>query len=727
VRCRHLTLLAALLFVLPASAQAADLAQHVDPMVGTLGAGFVFPGAVAPFGMVQNSPDTFTPGAGYNGLVYSGYMANDPLIRGFSLVHLSGPGVAKAGDLPFLPWVSTGGQLPPSDPNQYALPYTHAAEDAAPGSYEVLLANGTNVELTASEHAAMQRYAFPPAADAYLIVDPKHRNSGATEGAFTQTGAREITGWTKDRYRVDFVARFDQDIVAAGGHWVQFAPGSTVTMRVAISFVDEDGARTNLNAEAPASLSFDAMRQSTYDAWNTELNKATVTGGTPGDLTTFYTALYHSILHPNTFTDVDGRYRGFDDQVRNAGGHPQYANFSSWDTYKAQNQLLALLWPDRYADMLRSELRDAQQGGRLPRWAEQNYDPAHMSGDPAIPMIADASCRGLLDKGLVASLYAEAVELRSYRDARIDALGFYPDEPGTNLEYGIADFALALIAHRLGHDDEAQRWLQRSLTYRNILDPETQWIRPRHEDGTWETDGEYGIGWDPAFDNTGFQEGNSWQYSWLVPHDPAGLFGRMGGDAKVIERLDQFFAAPDEAGNRVTGFGTTYKVGQWAPGNEHDLGAPFMFAFAKQPWKVQAEMREAQSVYRPLPEGLPGNDDLGSLSAWYVFSALGFSPFTPGAPLYMVGSPIFTEAKLALPGGTFTVEAPGASLVGKYVQSATLGGRPLNRSWFGDDAITDGGTLHLEMGPAANEAWAGDSAPPSASTAPLDSFGCAAS
>jgi putative alpha-1,2-mannosidase len=712
VRCRHLTLLAALLFV-PAQAHAADLAQYVDPLIGTAAPGFVFPGADAPFGMVQNSPDTLGP------LVYSGYMHHDAAIRGFSLVHLSGPGVDKAGELPFMPWTGVGGTAsPPSDPTQYASPYNHATEQAKAGYYEVRLANGVDVELTASEHAAMQRYAFPPATDAYLIVNPKQKNSGPTDGAFTKTGPAEISGWTKSRYPVFFVARFSEPIEDVGAHWVKFAPGKAVTMRVGISFVDHDGARRNLAAEAPDTLSFDAMRQSTYSAWNTELNKVQVTG-LPTDLKTFYTALYHALLHPNTFTDVDGRYRGFDDQIHHAGRRTQYANFSSWDTYKAQNQLLALLYPERYEDMLRSLLRDAQQGGRLPRWGEQSYDASHMSGDPAIPMIADGYCRGIIGDDVAEDLYAEAVELRGYRDEALDRLGYLPMRPGTTLEYGIADFSLALLAQGLGHRGAAQEWLARSLSYRKMLDPETKWIRPREADGT------YYAGFHPFLDETGFQEGNSWQYSWLVPHDPRGLFDRMGGDAAVIERLDEFFTLPAEAQTRATFFGVVYRLPQWAPGNEHDLGAPFLYGFAGQPWKLQAEMREAQQLYRPTVDGLPGNDDLGSLSAWYVFSALGFSPFTPGAPLHMVGSPLFERAKIALPGGgTFTVEAPGTSLLNRYVQDAALDGAPLTTSWFAESAVKAGGTLRLTMGPRANTAWGSAKAPPSATGSPLEAFGC---
>src|SRR3954453_12732956 len=250
----------------------------------------------------------------------------------------------------------------------------------------------------------MQRYEFPPGVDPYLIVDPRHNNHGASDapdipanpGGFTRTGESEISGWTQDDYRVFFVARFDRPIVAAGEHWLKFAPGQTVTMRVGISFVDEDGARRNLDAEAPPRVGFDEMRAHAYGAWDKQLQRIQVGGGTLADKRTFYTALYHALLHPNVFEDVDGRYRGFDDVIRDSPGRVQYANFSSWDTYKAQNQLLATIEPRRYADMLRSELADAQQQGHLPRWAEQNRDPGYMTGDPAIPMIADGICRGIV-------------------------------------------------------------------------------------------------------------------------------------------------------------------------------------------------------------------------------------------------------------------------------------------------------------------------------------------
>ncbi len=700
------------------AARAADPAGSVDPMIGTFAPGFVFPGAVVPFGMVQNSPDTVGP------LVYSGYMWHDALIRGFSLVHLSGPGATKGGDLPFMPW--TGSGPPPGDPQRYASAYSHAAEHAEAGYYSVRLANGVAAELTASTHAAMQRYAFPPALDADLIVDAGRDNAGLHEGGFRVVGPREIAGWGRDRYPVHFVARFDAPIVDHGATWVRFAPGQTVTMRVGLSFVDEAGARRNLDAEAPEDLSFDAMRAAARAAWSRQLGRVEVDGGTELERRSFYTALYHASLHPNAFTDVDGRYLGFDGAAHRAQGRTQYANFSLWDTYKADNQLLALLEPGRYADMLRSLLADAEQGGHLPRWAEQNTDPAHMSGDPAIQAIAEGACRGLLSDREARALYDRAVELVGRRETSWQELGYLPLEDssrgaGTTLEYGAADFALALLADRLGRHDEAARWREQSLAYRRLLDPGTRWIRPRNADGSWYAP------FDPAHDETGFQEGNSWQYSWLAPHDARGLFDRMGGDAAALGRLDHLFAGPPEAQNRLTAFGVAYRFDQWAPGNEHDLGAPYLYAFARRPSSTQAVLAAVRELYRPTVDGLPGNDDLGSLSAWYVFAALGFGPFTPGAPLYMVGSPEFPRVTLHLAGGrALVVEAPGASAAAPYVQSAALDGRPLARAWFTDGAIRRGGTLRLEMGPRPNAAWASGAAdvPPSASDAPLAAFGC---
>jgi predicted alpha-1,2-mannosidase len=730
---------------LPAPAAPADRASLVDPMIGTAAPGFVVPGAATPFGMTQVSPDT------RGEVAYSGYLWTDPQIQGFSLVHLSGPGVKKAGDIPLMP---TLGPVLTNNPALTGAAYDHATEHAEPGYYRVQLATGTTTELTATTRTGMQRYAFPPAPQANVLMDVSRSVEGVHAGSFQVVDANTVRGWARGRYPVWFEADFSRPFSSYGtwvgsalapggrkatgngaGGWVSFdAPTDrTVTVKVGISFVDAAGARRNLDAESPG-FGFERVRARARAAWNTELAKVQVTGGTPLDQKTFSTALYHSLLHPNVFSDVDGRYRGFDNRVHRAVGRLQYANFSSWDTYKAQNQLLASVWPGRYRDMLLSLLADAREGGRLPRWGEQSIDASHMSGDPAIPAIVDGYCRGVL-RGIAStdlqSLYGEMKELVAKREPAWLAKGYVPLQTssrgaGTTLEYGVADFSLALMAHELGRDADARRFTSLALAYRKLLDPQTKWVRPRNDDGSWLTP------FDPT-DETGFQEGNSWQYSWLAPQDARGLFARMGGEAAAAERLDTHFTeglgavAPTvvaEAQNRATLFGLAYRTNQYAPGNEHDLQTPWMYPFARQPWKTQAVQRQVQGVFRPTVEGLPGNDDLGGLSAWYVWSALGLGPVTPGAPFYVVGSPVFTKAVLDLPGPDLTILAPGASLTGKYVQSARLGGRPLDRAWVTHSELRHARVLTLQMGTTPSTTWATSSVPPSLTGSSLDAFAC---
>src|SRR3954471_9692008 len=710
---RHRFALLAAVATLAAAAPAAraDLASEVHPLDGTMPPGFVFPGAVVPFGMVQNSPDTTGQFA------YGGYDWTDAAIRGFSLVHLSGPGVKKGGDVPFMPTLGPA----TDDPNVYASPFSHAREQSEPGYYRVTLdASQTDVELTASTHAAMQRYTFAPSPDAKVIMDTARSGEGTAAAGWRVIGDHEVEGWRRGRYPVFFVARFDRPFAQHAafdgddGGWVSFDTTTqrTVTARVGLSFVDADGARRNLAAEAPDSRSFDDMRAAARAAWERELSVVDVAGGTPLDRGSLYTAIYRSYLHPNVFTDVDGRYRGQDDAIHVAEGRTQYANFSLWDTYKAENQWLAMTQPARYRDMLTSLLADALEGGKLPRWGEQSIDPAHMSGDPAVPMIADGVCRGIVDRATAEALYQQAVPLRARRPGDLDRLGYLPMNAGTTLEYGETDFALALMAGALGHRDDAARWLAASLNYRNLLDPETRWIRPREADGSWYA------GFDPAFDETGFQEGNSWQYSWLAPHDARGLMDRMGGDAAVRDRFDTFFKLPPEAQNRGTVFGLVYRLPAYAPGNEHDIQAPWMPIFAGEPWKVAEVQRALQSLFRATPDGLPGNDDLGGLSSWAVWSMLGLGPVTPGAPFEVLGSPVFERATVHLgPKRTLEIRAPGASPLVKYVTRARLNGRALDRAWVEDAGLRKGATLDLAMSATPDEQWgaAPSERPPSAS------------
>ncbi|MGH2784849.1 MAG: GH92 family glycosyl hydrolase, partial [Actinomycetota bacterium] len=438
------------------------------------------------------------------------------------------------------------------------------------------------------------------------------------------------------------------------------------------------------------------------------------------------------------FNDAAGTYLGHDGAVHTIGalgdpmpaGSTYYANFSLWDTYRAEMPLLMLIAPDRMRDMMRSWRAIVRQGGRLPRWSLMNVHADFMNGEPALQSFADAYCRGLVPDEVLPELYADAARLAlvDRRDPEYLEIGYVP-YPGSGasstLEHAIGDFALALVADRLGETVDRDTLLAQAGNWRNIFDPQTKFIRPRRADGAWK--GNY----HPELPD-GFREGTGWQYTWLVPQDVAGLFQAMG-PAKARQRLDTFFLTPaaelipyltPEVQQKLSLYGIAYYGNQYAPSNEHDLQAPYLYDWTSEPWKTQALARAYQTLYRATPDGLPGNDDLGTMSAWFVWSALGFYPTIAGAPVYTVGSPLFPRATVRLPGGDFTVEAPGTSLIGKYVQGATLNGAPLDRTWFTHDAITPGGSARFEMGITPNNAWGSTTTPPSMSTNPLADFAC---
>ncbi len=745
-----------------------DLARHVDPFVGTLGGGFTFPGAAAPYGMVQLSPDT----DGY--FAYTGYQWGDAFIRGFSHVHIESMGVHAGGDLPFMPTVGPVR----SDPALFKSPFVHAAEEASPGYYKVVLAgSGTVAELTAGLRTGMHRYTFPPVPAANVIFDIGHTAAGTDLGptgvvygvqkaALEIVDDRTVVGTEEngdDHYTVHFAARFNRKFKSFGG-WNEAGgkpvegtrtaagPGAggyvtfdatrdrTVLIKVGISFVSRANALANLDNEIPVdAFPFGDLRGRTRAAWNDALHAIEASGGTPLDLRTFYTALYHAQHHPNVFNDANGQYMGNDGAPHVANGFTYYTNFSLWDTYRTENQLLALIAPDRFRDMATSMLHVAQEGGRLPRWNLMNQYADFMNGEPSIPAIVDGFCRGVLAPADVEPLYDAmrtlALDPAHHRDPVYLLKGYVPYDvvdsgASSTLEHAIADFALALMADRLGKTADRDALLALARNYRNVVDAaDSKFVRPRLSDGSWLTP------YHPELPD-GFREGTGWQYTWLVPHDVRGLVEMMGGDAAVRGKLDTFFSAAlaenvpfvvPEVQRDLSLFGIAYVGNQYTPDNEHDLQAPFLYDYVGQPWKTQAIVRNLQSVYRPSPDGLPGNDDLGTMSAWYIWSALGFYPETAGAPLYVVGSPVFPEARIRLPGGTFTVTAPGASLLGKYVQSASLNGAALDKTWFTHHAIAPGGTVEFRMGPVANKAWAAgpEAVPPSMTADPLPRFGCA--
>lgn len=736
-------------------------------MIGTWAPGFVNPGPVLPHGMVGLGPDTEGP------LNYGGYYVHNQTITGFSHTHMSA-GVFYGGQIPFMP---VSGPVRLEDPvfsrfsdgpktPAYASPFNHVTEIAEPGYYKVLLERyGIEAELTATTRAGMHRYTFPDGVDASVVIDASRDLTTYNPATVSVVDDHTVIGSVSPSrpdggFTLYFAARFDKpfspnvfsgETIQAGGTdasgrragaVLDFGDDAgTVLAKVGLSYVDTAGALANVDAEMPE-WDFEEVTSHARQTWNEALSRIDVEGGSDADLTSFYTALYHTQLFPNIFSDVDGRYIGMDNVVRTTD-RPHYSQFSLWDSYRGQNQLLSVINPEAYRDMVVSLINDYRQRGSLPRWVLANRRPDHMSGDPVIPFIGEAWCRGLVEPEIREEAFRAMRELTEARPEYI-ALGYNPTEKpanpvayaeggsgraGTSLEYGIAEFALALMADASGYEADRDELLSRADNYRNLLDRETGWIRPRHADGSWLTP------FAPEHDY-GFQEGTSWQYSWLVMQDLAGLVEGMGGDEVVNRRLDTFFsfpasatvpAIPGKAQNQATVFGLVYKGNQYAPGNEHDLQVPFVYNYSGAPWKTQAVARAAASVYTPTYDGLPGNDDLGALSGWLVWTMLGVYPMTPGAPMFTVASPVFDRAIVHRPGSTdLVIDAPGASGVNKYVQSATLDGRALDKTWFTE---TEGSELGIEMGPLPNTSWGTGpgAAPPSMSSDPsLDGFGCVA-
>ncbi|HEY1077215.1 MAG TPA: GH92 family glycosyl hydrolase [Fontimonas sp.] len=735
----------------------AGLTRYVDPFIGSFPPGFVNPGPYAPFGMVHVGPDTEGP------LNYGGYSVQNLLVTGFSQVHMSA-GVYKGGQFPLLPFTGplTPGDLSqlgwPSNVPAYASPMLPIAQTAEPGYYAVdLLRYGVKAELTATTRAALHRYTYTVGAPRVLL--DVSRELGGYRPATAQRDADGLlSGYieTDDDYRLYFAARLDAPYVASTADGAALEDGVAVSgedlkllldfpeglnaplqIKIGISYVDADGARRNLDAEIPG-WDFEAVRTATREAWEGELARVLVEGGSEAERRSFYTALMRVQQFPNVHSDVDGRYRGPDGQVH-SDTRPHYSQYSLWDSYRGQNQLLAELQPTRYRDMLRSLLAFHQQAGYLPRWQQGPRDASHMSGDPVIPFIGEGWCRGLLGVSERTALFEAMQSLEAGRRERI-ALGYIPvpvpgsifeqiaggaGVAGTTLEYGIADFALALMADSIGNSSEAQRLTQQSLNYRNLQDPQTGFIRPRHDDGSWLTP------FLPEL-NYGFQEGTSWQYSWLAMHDYAGLVAGMGGNADVERRLDQFFALPLNlvpavwpfVQGQLSVFGTLYYGNQYAPGNEHDLQAPYVYNYVGAPWKAQLVARNAARIYAPTPLGLPGNDDLGALSGWLAWTMMGLYPMNPGTPLAVVGSPVFSRVTLQRPGAPLVIDAPGAGPLNSFVNGLSVDGVELQQPWL--ILPREAATITLNTTALPDGGWGVDAPPPSISSAAPNAFGCVA-
>ncbi|NYF31343.1 GH92 family glycosyl hydrolase [Sphingopyxis sp. JAI108] len=757
---KRLTAAAALLALLPiqsfAEQPAPDPLALVDPMIGTGPEGHTFPGATAPFGMVQLSPDTDATCQIRDCYDHAaGYSYNDPTIQGFSHTHFSGAGHSDLGDILVMPQVGKV-KLDPGDPQKpgsgYRQRFDHDTEKASPGYYAVTLADsGIRAELTAGTRVGVHRYSFPAGKDAHLLLDLRsslydYPGKILWSGLHlrpdgTLTGFRETRGWAPGR-KLFFAMRFsaplkshafldrDEKIPYKGFQ----APGrgsdalaeklgkalearldfgaltGPLEVRVALSGVDEAGAVANLDAEGAG---FDAVRARTEAEWRKALGALEIEAPAPMR-TNLYTALYHSLLAPSVWSDVDGRYRGPDDQVHAAKDFTFRSTFSLWDTFRAQHPLLTLVQPDKTnTDIVKSLVasRKVSPHGILPVWQFHGRETWTMIGYHAVPVIADAYMKGVgdfdaneaLDAMVASAEYAPYGGLGDYMKLGYVAIDREPEAASKTVEYAYDDWTIARMAEKMGRKDIADRFYKRAGYWRNSFDAKTGWLRARKADGSFRTP------FDPTAINYGsdYTEGNAWQYSWFVPQDQAALFRVLGGDAKTVAKLDAMFDYDISKLDYSHAEDIAGLIGQYIHGNEPSHHVAYLYAYAGAPWRTQERLKQiVDSQYKPTPDGLSGNDDLGQMSAWLVFTGLGFYPVAPGSNQYVIGRPFVDRAVLNLPGGKrFTVETAGLSDANPYVGKVEFNGKPLTRSWISDAEIRSGGTLRFTMQAKPNAAW----------------------
>jgi predicted alpha-1,2-mannosidase len=731
-KLRALLAALAILAAVPAAARAAGgPSSLVNPIIGTSGAVDTFPGPDMPFGMMQFSPDTAPARPAGGGYEYSASQ-----IRGFSLTHISGPGCGAYGDVPILP---TTGALP-SDPGGATVPFSHDGEIARAGYYK-LTAGGVTTELTDAMRAGVARFAFPKTAQANLLLKLAGTASQVDGTSADFPSDREVTGSVtaghfcgagdQRDYSLHFDVVFDKAFSAhstwtggpngnPGGVALTFdaSDGQPVTARVGISFVSGANAADNLAKEVTGK-SFDAVRAANASAWDASLSRIDIGGGTADQRIQFYTALYHTLLHPNVFSDENGQYAGMDGKVHQAAqGHDEYANYSGWDIYRSQVQLAAIVAPHQTSDSIRSMLDDYDQGGMLPKWAQANGESYVMVGDPADGIIADAYAFGARDfdaRKALQAMVAEATQPNNIRpgQATLDKDGYLPYDASygccnfygpvsTQLEYDSADYAIASLAQALGNRGTYTRFATRAQNWQNTFNPDTGYVQARLADGSWLPGFTPGTG-------DGMVEGTSAQYTPMVPFNLAGLIAARGG-ADAWERfLDSLFTSIDHPSATNADLS-----------NEPSVEIPWEYDYVGAPWKTQKVVREAQQqLYFNAPVGQFGNDDLGAMSSWYVWSNLGLYPETPGSDTLVIGSPLFPHAAVKLANGrTLQIDATGAAANAPYVQKLKLNGSKWNKPWLSRADYGKGGQLAFDLGTRPNKAWGTGkkAAPPSDTT-----------
>jgi predicted alpha-1,2-mannosidase len=738
-----------LLFGFGAFAQTTkDYTRYVNPFVGTGGHGHTFPGATVPFGFVQLSPDTRMDD--WDGS--SGYHYSDSQIYGFSHTHLSGTGIPDYCDILFAPTVgepeffAKKGDL---SENGYASTFSHQNEKAEAGYYSVRLDEGDILaEMTATARVGFHRYTFPANSEANLILDLKHRDK-VLDSELRITGANRIEGfrrsssWAKDQI-VYFAAEFsepfiDYGIAADDGAaekidkskgknikaFFRFAAKKPLLVKVSISPVGISGVRRNMIGEAPH-WDFEKVRHDAKDVWNKELAKIEVSGASDAQLTNFYTALYHTMIHPNVFQDTDKSYVGLDREFHSAQDYTNYTVFSLWDTFRAAHPLYTIIDRKRTADFINTFLKQYEQGGRLPVWELAANETDTMIGYHAVSVIADAMAKGIegfdYEKAFKAAKHSAELNhfgLEAYKKRGYISMEDEQESVSKTLEYAYNDFCIAQMAKILQRKREAktdertnwdfdyvaekkavyEKYIRRAQFYKNLFDRQTGFMRPK-QNGNWISP------FAPNEVTFHFTEGNAWQYSFFVPHDVSGLIELHGGKANFSKKLDELFTTESKLTGReqpdITGL-----IGQYAHGNEPSHHIAYLYNYAGEAWKTQKTVRRIlDEFYKPTPDGLIGNEDCGQMSAWYVLSSLGFYQVNPSQPVYATGTPLFKEAKINLENGkTFTIKAPNVSDQNIYVKSLKLNGKPHKKSFFAHADLMSGGTLEFAMTGAPNKTW----------------------
>lgn len=699
-----------------------DYTQYVDPFIGAADNGHTFPGACRPFGMIQTSPVTGAVGWRY----CSEYMYADSIIWGFTQTHLNGTGCMDLGDILVMPF--TGERHRTWD--AYRSSFSKTSENATPGYYTVTLDQAkVKAELTATTHAALHRYTYEQADSASILIDLQHGPAWNEKQYHSQVNSCEVnwendstlTGHVNNKVWVDqdyyFVMQFSRPVIdhfelpmaetEKGKRLVasfNIQPGEEVLMKVALSTTGVEGAKANMAAEVPG-WDFERIRTAAKADWNSYLSRIEVEG-TDEEKTNFYTSFYHALIQPNEISDVDGRYRNAADSVVNATGGKFYSTFSLWDTYRAAHPFYTLMVPERVDGFINSLIDQAEVQGYLPIWGLWGKENFCMVANHGVSVVAEAYAKGF--RGFDAERAFNAIKqtqtvshpLKSNWENYMK-YGYFPtdlteaESVSSTLESVYDDYAAADMAKRMGKTEDAAYFARRADFYKNLFDSSTQFMRPKKSDGTWKSPfnpSQIGHAESVGGDYT---EGNAWQYTWHVQHDVPGLIALFGGEEPFLNKLDSLFTLKLE----TTQADVTGLIGQYAHGNEPSHHVTYLYALAGRPERTQELIREIfDTQYSPKPNGLCGNDDCGQMSAWYMFSAMGFYPVNPVSGEYVFGAPQLPEFVLHLADGkTFTIKAEGLSEANKYVKSITLNGEPYTKNFISHADIVKGGTLVYQM------------------------------